>query len=645
MYLRALALCHTINPFPIRDEDGNDTGKIKYEGSSPDEVALVETAAEHGLVLVDRTTKTMAIDVDGEREVYEILATLEFTPDRKMMSIVLRNPDGVIWMFTKGADSFVIPRMHNGPPNSDILPTTMEALKEMAIIGLRTLIVCNRILSEEEFAAWNLRFIEVGKELVDRAAKVDEVCLELESEMQLVGATAIEDKLQDKVPETLKFFLAAGVVVWMLTGDKRETAVTIAATSSLTNPQTDHIDHIDIGDMLPVVVQEDANGNKKTATNPDAIPIVKRQLEACKVHAEADDGMKVTFVIDGPAITVAMNEAAGLRDLFVEVSQMVNSAVCCRLTPLQKANVVQMFQTCTGATALAIGDGANDVSMIQEGRVGVGIVGLEGAQAALAADYAIPRFKHLRRLCCVHGRYATCRNALCIKFSFYKNILLSMMQFYYSFYTGFSGQTMFDGWLLSFYNFAFTSLPPMFVGFLEKDLPEEPLMAEAGLFTPLGDGLYFDVPSIGQWFLEAVVHSLVLFYALYPTAIRQDNHEQIIDSLSFGTISISTMVILVLTKLALHIRWWVVPQAAIIIFSYVLYAVFLLVYAAVPNLFGDTSFAGSSYFLMSDAKFWFYIIFIVLGLLVPIDLSMTFIQRTFAPTLRDKMQLKYQEAN
>jgi phospholipid-transporting ATPase len=323
----------------------------------------------------------------------------------------------------------------------------------------------------------------------------------------------------------------------------------------------------------------------------------------------------------------------------------LNSAVCCRLTPLQKASVVKMFQA-TGATALAIGDGANDVSMIQEGRVGVGIMGLEGAQAQLAADYAIPRFKHLRRLCMVHGRYSLYRNSFCVLYSFYKNVIIAMMQCYFSFFTGFSAMAVSDtsGWLLSFYNFAFTSLPPLFVGMFEKDLPEEALMQDPTLYKPLAQGMYFDAKSTAMWFGESVLHSLCLFFLMFPAYQRSELKDgKIMDVYMLSTILVSATVCLVLGRLAVNIRYWIVVHVGSIGVSFAFYFLFLVIYAAIPILFGDSHFYYTAYMLFEDPKFWLSILLLSVGLLVPLDVAGIHLQKALFPTSRDIAQLQYAE--
>ncbi|KPI89638.1 phospholipid-transporting ATPase 1-like protein [Leptomonas seymouri] len=623
-YFLALALCNTIQPF--KDEE-REHGII-YEGSSPDEVALVETAAQLGVRLINRTTRTITLQFANNRQkVYNILATLEFTPDRKMMSVIVEDDDTKhITLYNKGADSFVRSQLCRGPDVQVHMEQADSALTEMSSTGLRTLLVCAKSISRQQFEAWNSRFMEAGKTLHNRSECVDRVCLEMEREMRLVGVTAIEDKLQDEVPETLSFFLSAGVVVWMLTGDKRETAVTIATTSTLCDPRTDFVDHIDIGHLDP--------STKK------AIDKVGRDLEVIEQHLSfkgSDQERRCTFVVDGPALNIAMEHYSGK---FIDLSQKVNSAVCCRLTPIQKANVVHMFQKSTGLTALAIGDGANDVSMIQEGRVGVGIIGLEGAQAALAADYAIPRFKHLRRLCAVHGRYSLYRNASCILVSFYKNLIIAVCQFIFSFFVGFSSQTPFDGWLLTFYNIALTSIPPFFMGIFDKDLPEEALMERPKLFTPLSHGEYFNMKIQARWFAEAIVTAIVVFFVAHPVMENLDAAHRRYTGKMSGTLVFCGILTIVITRFALHIRYWQWLQVVGIALSYIAFMVLLTFYSAIPSLFGDTSFYFHAFTLWGTGKYWFYMI-LYLSMLLVIVLSSKVTQKHLFPTLRDVAERQY----
>nr|CAJ2469358.1 unnamed protein product [Leishmania braziliensis] len=623
-YFLALALCNTVQPF---EDDTADFG-IVYEGTSPDEVALVQTAAAAGYRLTYRTTKTITILLhNNTQKVYNILATLEFTPERKIMSIVVEDSDTKkITLYSKGADSFIRSQLSRGPDVQEHMDNIDNTLTEMSLMGLRTLLVCARDITRQQLDPWLVNFTEAGKSLHNRSSTVDKVCLEMEKEMRLVGATAIEDKLQDEVPETLSFFLSAGVIIWMLTGDKRETAVTIAATSTLCDPRNDFIDHIDIGHTSP--------------SDPKAIERVGRDLDVVEQHLAlkgTHQERRCTLVIDGPALSIAMEH---YFEQFLRVSQQVNSAICCRLTPIQKANVVSMFQRSTGMTTLAIGDGANDVSMIQEGRVGVGIIGLEGSQATLAADYAIPRFKHLRRLCAVHGRYSLFRNASCILVSFYKNITVSVVQFVFAFYTGFSGLTLFDGWVLAFYNVFLTSIPPFFMGIFEKDLPEDLLLERPKLYTPLSRGEYFNLVTLVRWLTESLTTAVILFYVAYPTLVRQDGAHQRYAGNEVGTIVFSGLILVILVRFALQIRYWQWIQALGIGLSAVLFMLLIIIYSLIPSAGGSTSFYFVAFDLMSTAKYWLYLLFYISAQLV-VTLGVMAFQKLFFPTLQDVAEQQY----
>eukprot|EP00759_Apiculatamorpha_spiralis_P024733 PhF_6_TR27961/c3_g1_i1/m.41296/K14802/DRS2, ATP8A; phospholipid-transporting ATPase len=627
LYIRSLALCHTVQPF----HDKHNPGKYIYEGQSPDEAALVLTAARNGYELIARTTRSMTLKHMHDRNLeYDIMAVLEFTAERKMMSVIVRDCEtGKLLLITKGADTSVLPRLRNVAHNNDVLRETKASLIRMASSGLRTLVIGAREIPESEFAEWKVNFVEAGRSMGDRKKVVDEVCLQIEKELLLVGCTAIEDKLQDKVPETLQFLLRCGIIVWMLTGDKRETAVTIAGTSQLCNPQHDHIVHIDVAETKDIEVC----GNQLR----DALAAAKAAASSLGTHPP------VTIIIDGVTLDIALLH---YNSLFIELSQLVSAAVCCRLTPSQKANIVRQFQQQTGATALAVGDGANDVSMIQEGRVGVGIIGMEGAQAALAADYAIPRFKHLKRLLAVHGRFSLYRNAFCIGFSFYKNICLSLVQFYFCFYCGGSGQTFFDGWILSFFNFAFVSVPPLFVGMFDKDVTDHVAETSPEIYPPLREGLYFDAKALGAWVASAVFHSIVLFFFTHTTRRDDDlTSAHTTDLQMQGTLVIICLVFLVLSKIALHIKMWTIILVAGMIFSYVIFLCFLIGYNSILLVVDDSSFYFQINNMFTTTRPYLYLVFYVFGLVTVVDVGALYMKRKYVPTVRDLANAREKRGN
>ncbi|CDF39593.1 unnamed protein product [Chondrus crispus] len=205
--------------------DGNSSEEAlpEYQGQSPDEVALVTSAREYGITFMARTLDTLVIDRFGTKETYTTLAELEFNSDRKRMSMIFRCPDGKIKMFTKGADTIML-KLLNKDANIELIQNHID---EFAKEGLRTLVFAMKELEEKDFQTWFERFQEAQNSLEDREGKNSKNSAELEEDLMYVATTAVEDKLQDKVPETIKFLREAGIKLWVWTGDKRETAQNI----------------------------------------------------------------------------------------------------------------------------------------------------------------------------------------------------------------------------------------------------------------------------------------------------------------------------------------------------------------------------------------------------------------------------------
>ena len=597
-YICCLVLCNTVTP---TDVEG------KYEGPSPDEVGLVEYAHKRGIKLVRKTTKGVTISI-GEREyTYEVLTRLGFSANRKMMSVIVKSESGEIILITKGADShdglgggilnrlagrnsitddYLIasladPRKRepgdaeaiqeleclwssdlNGysSPNATtsenanrINDKAHEKLTKYACKGWRTLAFGWKIISPSWFNEWKEGYREVvqttmkirGPSRSHRKSEVEDMAmLAMERDLNFGGVLAYEDKLQDKVPETIKFFVDAGVVVWMLTGDKMETAIEIARTCNLINPE--HLMQLKL----------DTSGQQLRRDS------ALQQLEQLENRLSDLPEGTLSIAIAEPLLTVLLEEEP---DRFQESAQKLKSAVCARLSPKMKGTIVEACQAYlesqgrTNDVVLAIGDGGNDVTMINAANVGVGVIGVEGRSAELASDYAIPRFKHLLRLLAVHGRYSKYRSSMCIGWSFYKNIVLALGQVYFAVVSGFSAQTLYDSWLLAIKNTLFTGAPPLILGMLDKDLHEEPLVDPVTgpqLYKMLREeGQYMNSKTMLLWLGSAVVHSLCV-WMWYPQMEADDINEngRTSDIYTHGTVYMSGVVCIVLFKYLLHAR-------------------------------------------------------------------------------------------
>jgi phospholipid-transporting ATPase len=451
---------------------------LTYNASSPDELALTNAGRHYGITFKERDESGNMILENKftlATESYELLHVIEFTSARKRMSVIVRFPDDRIMLLTKGADSHIEPRLRAG--QQELTDTTSAYLADYAKDGLRTLILAQREVDPEFFKDWSERYTEAMASMVGRDEKMDVCSEEIEQELELVGSTAIEDKLQDEVGDVIAHMRTAGVKVWVLTGDKIETAINIGFACRLLDTEMevfviDKVSTADIYEQLKLFCKQ----AKKCA----------RQRETAVVIG--GDSLGKILRADG-------ENKARMQGRFLELTEDAKSVLCCRVSPKQKADVVRLImEHKPDVTTLSIGDGANDVNMIQAANIGVGIKGLEGQQAARAADYAIGQFKHLRSLMFAHGRECYRRNSYLITYFFYKNVVFTLPLFFFGARNLFSGLLIYDVWLYQSYNLFFTSMPIVWFAIYDWEFDKEHLLQapatyEIGLknrcFTPL----------------------------------------------------------------------------------------------------------------------------------------------------------------
>ena len=406
-FMLALSLCHTV----ITERTPGNPPKIEFKAQSPDEAALVATARDCGFTVLGRSSDGILVNVMGEDKEYKVLNTLEFNSSRKRMSAIIRMPDGRIILFCKGADSVIYSRLRRGE-QPQLRKDTAEHLEMFAREGLRTLCIAQRELGEEEYQIWNKDHDLAAEAIEGREEKLETVSDAIERELTLLGGTAIEDRLQDGVPDTIALLSDAGIKLWVLTGDKVETAINIGFSCNLLDNDMDLI-VFKVEDESPESVSSELEKHLRVfgMTGSDA------ELKAArKDHGPPGPGHAI--VIDGDALKLVLEDE--FRQMFLLLCKQCKSVLCCRVSPSQKAAVVEMVKTGLDVMTLSIGDGANDVAMIQEADVGVGIAGEEGRQAVMTSDYAIGQFRFLQRLVLVHGRWSYRRLGETIANFFYK---------------------------------------------------------------------------------------------------------------------------------------------------------------------------------------------------------------------------------
>jgi phospholipid-transporting ATPase len=437
LFLTALSLCHDC----ILEQDKQNVSLFRYAGTSPDEIVLVTTAKDAGFIFLKNTNQGKVVQIRGTDIEFEVKCFFEFNSDRKRSSIILEW-NGVIIHLVKGADSIVMARLREDI-DSEGLGVLQRYLDGFSVQGLRTLCFGVKAYSAEEWADIK-QCLDSFDGAADRPKLLDQLADNIERDFLLLGCTAVEDRLQDKVPTTIADFLSANIKVWMLTGDKMETAENIAFSCRL--------------------IQE--TFIKHYLFYNDNLEDKMKEIEG----SLADKSRKVALVMEGSLIMRIMSDHALATKMAARVFSKAQAVVCFRMSPNDKGDVVSLIKDHQGKITLAVGDGANDVNMIKRAHIGVGLYGQEGLRAAQSGDFACVDFKALWKLLFVHGHWSYIRISDMVLYFFYKNTIFTMVQFFYAFDNGYSGQTIYDSYYITFFNLFFTSWPLLIRATFDQDL-------------------------------------------------------------------------------------------------------------------------------------------------------------------------------
>ncbi|XP_036086063.1 probable phospholipid-transporting ATPase IIB isoform X3 [Rousettus aegyptiacus] len=512
--VKAIALCHNVTPvyesrasvaaeteYAEADRDFSDENRT-YQASSPDEVsqppmehltvspcflglrgmsvALVQWTESVGLTLVSRDLASVQLRTpSGQVLTYSLLQTFPFTSESKRMGVIVR-------------------------------------CGNMAREGLRTLVVAKRALTEEQYQDFESRYTQAKLSVHDRTLKVAAVVESLEREMQLLCVTGVEDRLQADVRPTLEMLRNAGIKIWMLTGDKLETATCIAKSSHLVSRTQDT--HV----FRPVSSRGEAH------------------LELNAFRRKQD----CALVISGDSLEVCLRY---YEHELMELACQCPAVVCCRCSPTQKARIVTLLQTHTRRRTCAIGDGGNDVSMIQAADCGIGIEGKEGKAASLAADFSITQFAHLGRLLMVHGRRSYKRSAALGQFVMHRGLLISTMQAVFSSVFYFASVPLYQGFLMVGYATVYTMFP-VFSLVLDQDVKPEVAMLYPELYKDLTKGRSLSFKTFLVWVLISIYQGGVLMYGALVLFESEFVH--------VVAISFTALILTELLMVALTIRTW-----------------------------------------------------------------------------------------
>ena len=552
--IMAMVLCHSV-----------DVVDNHFVASSPDEKAILEALSGSGFVFLgtDDLTKIMKVKVRGKGIYkYKRMAELPFDSERKCMSIIVREESVIdeeeepkIHVLVKGAESTILPVCVHGPVES-----TEQIVNSMASEGLRTLVYGHRIIDQETYANFVNELEVARRSIVNRATFMRDAYRTIERELHLLGAIGIEDKLQEDVAETIHKLTQAGIITWMLTGDKKETAMNLASASGLLKQRQKIIDLCEVQDWKSLFA------------------LLRELYTTYKEHARLTDR---SLVIDGKAVTAVMSRESMKRRLAV-ITSMCQTVIACRLSPVQKSQLVRLMKEWGNQTA-AIGDGGNDISMIQEAHVGFGIIGYEGKAASEAADFAFTKFKHLQRVLLVHGHWYYTRLAFLVQYSFYKNVACFTCQNLFAFLSNFSAQSLFDSNFLFLYNTLFTAVPVMIYGIAEQKFSSQTLVHNPRFYTMNRFGTRMSI--LFQWCLFGVWHTVAIFFGwlLFLNNDTTCNCGSDMDLASWGAQIGGTCVTVVSLKILVEAKHWNLPLVVSVFCSIGCYVALTLLYEQFYN--------------------------------------------------------------
>ena len=577
----ALSLCHTCSI--QTDEEGRD----EYACVSPDSIELVKAARDQGWGLIESgTTSIKRIQLGynkGDSVDFERLQLIEFSSDRKRETVIVKEKvDGdesksIIKLYCKGADSIIEKRLSKKTPQNT-LKQSKYYVNKFSDLGFRTLFIAMKVLSQKEYDNFSSALNEAQLSLENKDEKVAAVYETIEKDLFLLGATIVEDKLQDLVPETIRDLRLAKIKVWMLTGDKMNTAENIGLSCNLISKKM-KIFRICGKDRHKNEKMEDINKEEREQVIND----FAKEFNGYKGQFDSLAKPSFGLLVDEKAL-LTISESEDMQHIFLEIAKDAEAVICCRVSPLQKSQVVKMMKNYDekGIT-LAIGDGGNDVPMIMEAHIGVGIYGEEGLRAVQSSDYAVGEFKILRELLFSHGRINYMRITECIHYFFFKNFVETFNQFLFGFFCNFTGQTIIDDWFITLFNLLFTSLPLGTKAILDIDITRDdgsiiynllPFIYKENRENP-----YFTIPNFVLTLFKGLIFSVInCFVVIYSINNVQINEDGKMAGLWFMSVDIYTNILLTVTLTLLittKYHTWI-HFAILIVVTFIAYIVFLI---------------------------------------------------------------------
>ena len=636
-FWKALALCHDCS---IQNGE--------YIGMSPDNIELVKSASLQGFKFDVSENNTQFLisylnpetnENIKEQQKFEKLRQIEFSSDRKRESVIVK--EGSMYkMYTKGADSIIEERLDKSTPK-EVLEKSRYFVNLFSAQGYRTLYVAMKVFKEEEWEDFSSELEQAEMDTLHKKEKLDEIYQRIENGLTLIGSTIVEDKLQENVPTVIKELRQADIKIWMLTGDKLSTAYNIGLSCNLINK--------DIKTFFVEGIEKKVDANFNVTNQKEQEEVILNFIKEYKhFQGSVENGfmpenkhlLKFGILVDEKALlTITNNEEIG--KLFLEVAKEAIAVICCRVSPLQKSQVVKLMKNYDKTKiTLAIGDGGNDVSMIMEAHIGIGIYGEEGLRAAQSSDYAIGEFQVLRRLLFFHGFLNLMRNSIMVIYFFYKNFVFTIVHFFYGFLNDFSGQTIIEDWFISLYNLLFTSIPLAARGILDISFrPEDGIIVQIlipYLYKEQREKPHFNIKNFLFNLLKGIIHALInYFVTIYSInkSIDDEGHDSnlwVVSAVLFTNIILIVSIDMVMFT---QYHTWI-NVVVLVALTFLLYIIFLI---AVENINIFTS-TGTMNYTFSSGLVWMNFI-LISGFCGLIDFCILIVKQFFTKRISNLVKV------
>ena len=593
---------------------------LKYMSTSPDDIELVKAASEQGYKLIETSLNSKIIRINGDNFKYEVLQVLGFSSERKRMSIIVKYQNEII-LYTKGADSEISKRLSQKSLKNENYNIISNGLIDFSKKGLRTLMVAYRKINNEDYISWVNKLYEDEFNIEEKKILINKLYDIIENNLTLIGGTVVEDKLQEKVPETIKELKAAGIKIWILTGDKLESARNIGYSCNLLSEHEKIFVLMNDKDISFHDTYKEMNNFfedfqefiiflvKKYNLGPKYLKINNLNNEKVLkynneiINSQSDNQSEknsnklfnfemfydlierqnlepFSIIIEAPILNGLFKDEEMTRK-FLKIAYYSNTVICCRVSPSQKSQIIQKMKNFDkNIITLAVGDGSNDVSMIMEADIGIGIHGEEGMSAVQASDFAIGEFQLLKRLLFVHGRTNLYRISKMIIYFFYKNFVFSISQFYYASNCLASGQTIIDDWYITCYNLVFTALPLCIRAVTDSDIDlndeKNPPKKLALLYKENRDKHnLFTFKRLIWNFIKGMLISLIFYLSGFDNEILIHGYNK---NISYVSLRIYISIIIIVSMNLLIQSYFIVYllPLSIIITTFLLLVIFLI---------------------------------------------------------------------